>query len=223
MHHLGWLRRRRRTIRARLRPHRGSIARVFFLLCLFSGAVAAQSSSTDSAALRPGDLVRLRIWREPDLSGDYRIDEHGSAVFPKIGPLNVGYLAPDSLRALLVASYSVYLQTPSIEVRFLRRVNVLGEVRNPGLYDVDPTMSIADVVAMAGGVTSDGDRERVELIRDGHPMSAARSPQDAVTRVALHSGDQLRVRQRGWFSRNTAVIAAGITGVALLGAAVIRP
>lgn len=167
--------------------------------------------------------MRLRIWREPDLSGDYRIDEHGSAVFPKIGPLSVGYLAPDSLRALLVASYSVYLQAPSIEVRFLRRVNVLGEVRNPGLYDVDPTMNIADVVAMAGGVTPDGDRGRIELIRDGHPMSAALSPQDTATRVALHSGDQLKVRQRGWFYRNTAVITAGITGIALLGAAVIRP
>jgi protein involved in polysaccharide export with SLBB domain len=96
-------------------------------------------------------------------------------------------------------------------------------VRNPGLFDVDPTMRIADLLAMAGGVTQDGDRGRVELIRDGRPISASLSEQDVLASVALRSGDQLRVGQRGWLARNTGVVAAAITGAALVGAAVIRP
>src|SRR6476469_7553495 len=53
---------------------------------------AAQGSPAGAAGpvnpiLQPGDLVRRKSWREPDLSGDYRVDENGVAVFPKIGPL----------------------------------------------------------------------------------------------------------------------------------------
>src|SRR5271163_4739261 len=55
------------------------------------------SASAGSAVLLPGDVVRLRIWREPDLSGDFPVDEHGTAVFPKIGPTPVAQVTTDSL------------------------------------------------------------------------------------------------------------------------------
>src|SRR3954468_5685594 len=111
--------------------------------------------------LQPGDLVKLVIWREPDLSGSYRVNERGVATFPKIGPLPVNRISTDSLESLLVSSYAAYLQNPSIDVTFLRRVNVLGEVKSPGLYDVDPTMTVNDVLALAGGVTSEGNLKKI--------------------------------------------------------------
>jgi polysaccharide export outer membrane protein len=167
-------------------------------------------------------LVRLKIWREPDLSGDYRIDEKGVAIFPKIGPLPVSRLPTDSLESLLVSSYARYLQNPSIQVTFLRRINVLGEVKNPGLYDVDPTMSLADVIALAGGVSPDGNPKKIELLRRGERQSVQLSPQSRLTDVPLRSGDLLRVPQRSWLSRNGPVVAAGITAVALIATAVVR-
>jgi polysaccharide biosynthesis/export protein len=175
-----------------------------------------------NAVLQPGDLVRLKIWREPDLSGDYRLDENGVATFPKIGPLSVGRLSTDSLKTLLVSSYSRYLQNPSVEVTFLRRVNVLGEVKNPGLYDVDPTMTVADVLAMAGGVTSDGNSKKIELLRLGQEGSTHVSSGSLLADSPLRSGDQLRVPQRSWLSRNAGVVVgAGITSVAIIVTAVI--
>jgi protein involved in polysaccharide export with SLBB domain len=190
-------------------------------------SMAAQHSPAGASrgvnpTLQPGDLVRLKIWREPDLSGDYRIDENGVAVFPKIGSLPVSQLTTDSLKSLLVSSYSVYLQNPSVEVTFLRRINVLGEVRNPGLYEVDPTTTVADVVAMAGGVTPDGNSKKIELLRRGQHGSAKVSTQSRLSDWSLHSGDQLRVPQRSWLSRNGTVVAAGITAAALVATAVIR-
>jgi protein involved in polysaccharide export with SLBB domain len=173
--------------------------------------------------LRPGDLVRLKIWREPDLSGDYRVDETGVATFPKIGPLAVGRLPTDSLKPLLVSSYSRYLQNPSVEITFLRRVNVLGEVKSPGLYDVDPTMSVTDVVAMAGGATPTGNPKKIELLRDGKRMPTKISLHSRLQDSQLRSGDQLRIPQRSWLSRNTTVVAAGITAAALITTAIIRP
>jgi len=121
--------------------------------------------------LRPGDVVRLRIWREPDLSGDFQVDERGSAVFPKIGPVPVASISADSLESMLIGVYSTYLRNPSIEITLLRRVNVLGSVRNPGLYPVDATMTVADALALAGGVTPEGDQNRLDLRRAGRTLS----------------------------------------------------
>ena len=190
-------------------------------------AIAAQDASAGpgrgvSPVLQPGDLVRLKIWREPDLSGDYRLDEDGVAIFPKIGPLPVSRLSTDSLKALLLSSYAHYLQNPAVEVTFLRRINVLGEVKNPGLYDVDPTLTMADVVAMAGGVSPDGNSKKIELLRQGQRGSAQVSSESRLADSPLRSGDQLRVPQRSWLSRNGTVVAAGITAAAIIATAAIR-
>ena len=125
-------------------------------------AVAATDTTT---VLRPGDVVRLRSWREPDLSGDFPVDETGVVVFPKIGPLTVTREAPESLKSKLVSAYQRYLRNPSIDVTMLRRVNILGEVRNPGLHPVDPTMTVADAIALAGGVTPIGSADKIEVRR----------------------------------------------------------
>src|ERR1700677_767450 len=60
----------------------------------------ASDTSAGSATLLPGDIVRLRIWREPDLSGDFPVDERGTVVFPKIGPTAVAAMTTDSLKHL---------------------------------------------------------------------------------------------------------------------------
>jgi polysaccharide export outer membrane protein len=186
-------------------------------------AQEAPARAGAEAVLQPGDLVRLKIWREPDLSGDYRVDENGVAVFPKVGPLPVARLSPNSLRSHLVSDYDRYLQNPSIEVTLLRRVNVLGEVKNPGLYDVDPTMSVADVLAMAGGVTTEGNPKKIELLRQGKHKPVQLTPQSRLADAPLRSGDQLRIPERSWLSRNGTVVAAGITAAALVTTAMVRP
>jgi protein involved in polysaccharide export with SLBB domain len=136
-----------------------------------SASQAAAPATGVNPVLRPGDMVRLRIWREPDLSGEYHVDEHGVAVFPKIGPVAVGQLSTDSVKSLLVASYTQFLQNPSVEVVFLRRINVLGWVKNPGLYYVDPTMTLADALARAGGVSPDGNAKKIALFHGGERVA----------------------------------------------------
>ncbi len=165
---------------------------------------------TINPVLEPGDVVRLNIWREPDLSGDYPVDEAGATVFPKVGSLPVGHLSADSVKAILISRYSVYLKSPSITVTFLRRVNVLGEVKTPGLYHVDPTMTVADVLALAGGVEPDGNPNGIELIRDGERLPVRLTRQSPIAGSALRSGDELLVSRRSWLSRNTGIIGAGL-------------
>jgi polysaccharide export outer membrane protein len=172
--------------------------------------------------LRPGDRVRLNIWREPDLSGEYQVDERGEVVFPKLGAMRVTDLSADSLKQLLVHDYTAYLRDPSVEVTLLRRVNVLGAVRSPGLYQVDQTETIADVLAQAGGPTSDGKPDRVELRRDGAKTGTRLTRDSHLFTSGVQSGDQLWVPQRSWLSRNTGLVAAALTATAIVFAATLR-
>jgi polysaccharide export outer membrane protein len=175
-----------------------------------AAASAAASVDTTGATLKPGDVVRLKIWREPDLSGDFVVDERGSVVVPKLGRVPVVGLSPDSLKSQLISSYSVYLRNPSIDVVLLRRITILGGVRNPGLYPVDPTMTLADAYALAGGIAPEGKLDEVQLVRGTQRTTYKISGATRIGDTPLRSGDQLYVPTRPWLSRNTGAVTAAI-------------
>lgn len=170
----------------------------------------ASVADTTGGTLKPGDVVRLKIWREPDLSGDFLVDETGAVVLPKLGRIQVVGLSPDSLKSNLINSFSVYLRNPAIDVVLLRRITILGGVRNPGLYPVDPTMTLADAYTLAGGIAPEGKLDEVELVRGGQRTSYKISGTTRIADTPLRSGDQLYVPTRSWLSRNTWAITAAI-------------
>ena len=181
-----------------------------------------RTENRSEVVVRAGDKVRLKVWREPDLSGEFAVDEDGMVVLPKIGPVEVQKLSTDSLKTLLVSRYSSSLRNPAVEVTVLRRVNVLGAVRNPGVFHVDPTTTVADVLALAGGVSPQGNENHIELLRDGQRQPVQLSRESRVADSPILSGDQLYVGERNWFERNTGLIAAVVTGTAFILAAMIR-
>lgn len=173
--------------------------------------------------LQPGDVIRLRIWREPDLSGEFPVDESGTAVFPKLGSTKVGSITADSLRSLLVSTYAQYLKDPAIEVTFLRRVTILGAVNHPGIYPVDPTMTIHDAFALAGGTLPNGNPKHFELRRGGQQVDVDFSQDTPIGRTQIRSGDELYVPERSWMSRNGIyVIGAAITATAIIVSTLVR-
>lgn len=201
-----------------------SCLRLVALCSALWAGVPALAAQAPTSGLQPGDMVRLKVWREPELSGDFRVDERGEVVFPRIGPVLVPRLSADSLRRQLVKTYSAYLRDPSIEVTLLRRVNVQGAVRTPGLYQVDQTQTIADVLALAGGATSDGKADRVELVRGGKRIGVRLDRQTRLFDSPLQSGDQLWVAQKSWFARNSGnLVGAGITATAIIVTTFARP
>jgi polysaccharide export outer membrane protein len=193
-----------------------SIAKVSLPLLLLSAIVGDRGAAQQAPAtrtpnhLQPGDVIRLRIWREENMSNEFRVDATGTVVFPRLGPWPVTGKDPDALKAELVEAYARYLRTPSIEVTFLRRILVGGAVLKAGVYHVDPTMTVRDVLLEAGGPTPVGRTDRVELIRDGSVLQARLRQDLPIVESPIRSGDQLFVPERTWLSRNTnAAVAAG--------------
>lgn len=156
----------------------------------------------ETNSLLPGDVIRVQIWREESLSGEFQVDERGSVVLPLIGTRQVSGISPDRLREELTEEYGKYLVNTAVNVTLLRRVNVLGEVRMPGQYTVDATNSVADVIAKAQGVTAEGDAEDIVLVRGGQRLRAGLAGTLSLQEAGIRSGDQILVGKRSWTSRN---------------------
>jgi polysaccharide biosynthesis/export protein len=193
-------------------------------LVAFVRPSAAQQPAAVKASqeyVQPGDVVKLWIWREEELSGEFLVPNTGMVVFPKIGAQQVTERPMPELRDALLAEFQKYLRNPSIEITFLRRVNVLGAVRKPGVYPLDPTMTVAMALAMAEGTTPEGRSDRVELIRDGERLIANINQRTKIAELPIRSGDQLFVPERSWMSRNTGLVAALVSGAfSLVGLAI---
>lgn len=176
-----------------------------------SAPQGADSTQLSFSSLAPGDFILVKIWREPDLSDTVQVDNDGLAVFPKLGPIPVTGIRPDSLERLLVRDYSRYLQNPSIRVTVLRRITIWGAVQRPGTYPVDLTMRITDALALAGGASSEGKSDKVELRRGStRRMIDLSDKTERVGDLSLRSGDQLFVPSRSWVSRNPGLIVGTI-------------
>lgn len=181
--------------------------------------LVADSDRGDGASaqpLAPGDAIHLAFSREPDLGGDFPVDEDGTVALPLLGIRTVRQRSPTELKRSLLTEYAQQIRNQDVRITMLRRVRILGAVKNPGLYRVDPTMTVVDAVALAGGATEQGKLKQVRVFRDGHEVG---SPLDLNARLLpqLHSGDQIVVPERSWFSRNGGyVVAAGISAVGII-------
>lgn len=185
---------------------------------------AAQASLAQSSTptLFSGDLLEISIWREPELSGRFPVDEEGIVTLPLLGPVPVLGVPVPELRRHLLAEYGRDLRNPSITITPLRRIHVLGEVTQPGLFPVDLTVSLAGAVAMAGGATPVGDLEKIRIVRDGVVILEGAVANEDLTSIDVRSGDQIIVERRGWFERHSAFLVSTVIGAAGIMVSILR-
>ena len=166
--------------------------------------------------MMPGDAIRVSFSEEPGLNGEFAIDETGTVSLPLLGARIVVDQSPVAVKVQLAEEYARRTRNQSVQVAYLRRVRVLGEVQSPGLYHIDATMTFDDAIALAGGTNNQGNLENVTLVRDGEEVANGLDVTRSVS-TAVHSGDQIYVPKTSWFSRNGAVIiGASIAGLATI-------
>ena len=187
---------------------------------LFAPAAAAQAGvpaepaapRSEPVSLQPGDVVKVDIWREKDLSGEFPVDEDGTVVLPLIGERRVMGMNARDLRRQLESDYRELVRNPSITITPLRRINVLGEVRQPGIFNVDPTVSLVGAVALAGGHTPDGNLRDVRVVREGTVIRSRPALGTSLQDLDVRSGDEIYVGRRSWLDRNSpAALAAAVS------------
>lgn len=172
-----------------------------------------QLEAVRTAEVLPGDRISLRIWREPEWSGQFDVDDRGVVVLPRLGPTEVAGRSVATIRSELAERYREYLRNPAVEVTVLRRIGVHGEVRAPTLYWVDLTMTLRDAVALAGGITPQGDPNRIVVERRGERIRFDHAETAATVAAGLESGDQIVVERRNWFALNTPFVISTVVSV----------
>ena len=141
-------------------------AAVLVLLCSVAGASAAATE----VPLGAGDVLRLSVYGNPDLSLETRVSETGGITFPLLGQVSVGGLtvaaAEKKIGGLLESGGYLKKAQVNIIVSLLasQQVSVLGQVNRPGRYPVDGRRSVLDMLALAGGIAADGG-DTVSLVR----------------------------------------------------------
>lgn len=186
-------------------------------------ASAAEVAERASAArVDVGDRVRVKVWREPQYSDDnLTVDAAGQIVLPRVGALPVTGMAIGTLQDSVRGRLAVYLRDPVVTVTVLRRVGLQGEVRAPGLYYVDPTTTLRDVIAQGGGLTEAANTSQVSVVRGGRQLSLA-AVGDRASLGELRSGDAIVVGRRSWLSRNALAAVSALGVVVSVGVQVFR-
>lgn len=164
-------------------------------------------------SLQPGDLLKVEVWRERDLSGEFPVDTDGTLVLPLLGVHRVQGVPYTQLRDSLMAGYQRQLRNPSITLVPLRRVSVFGEVNRPGVYTLDPTMTLAGAVASAGGATVNGDVRKIRIVRGSSVIQSSLGGTETLTAANVRSGDQIIVDRRTWLDRNSPVVISALISV----------
>ena len=189
------------------------------------GARAPKVSGASTAiVLRNGDGIRVEIKDEKDLSGQFDIGADGQVLLPAIGLVRVSGRPFDEVQAELRAAYGKELVNPVVRISPLLRIAVLGEVRQPGLYLIDETYQVSDVLARAGGLAPSADASKIVVTRLGGDVAARFNSESVHQPLAFRSGDQLHVDRRSWTRENLGVLlgTAGSLAVAIITGMIVR-
>ena len=181
--------------------------------------VVADSLSRSVGVLRPGDAVKIAVFRDSELTREYLIDSRGQLQIPGLGVIQAAGLDPDQLKtSIRQALIQLGTTNPQISVQPLVRVSVLGEVRAPALYPVDPGISLIQLLTIAGGPTPNANLRRTRVVREGRVFEV--DLESALTgsasgRVVLYSNDVVVVPKKTGFTRETLQFMLGLTTTAL--------
>jgi polysaccharide export outer membrane protein len=166
---------------------------VFGLVMMLSGHLQAAS---EQYKLGPGDKVRVTVFGDDQLSGEFQVDATGAIAMPLIGDVDAHGRTTNELAAAIAEKLSKdYLKNPkiSVEVTDYRPFYILGEVKNPGSYPYVNGMRVMNAVALAGGFTYRAREGRMKINRD---VDGQLEELEADQSTVVQPGDVIEVPER---------------------------
>jgi protein involved in polysaccharide export with SLBB domain len=157
---------------------------------------ASAASPSGTYVLGPTDRVRLKVYGEADISGEYEVDSAGFVSIPLAGHVKAAGLTTRQLeKGISSALAKGIVRDPrvNVEIALYRPFYILGEVKKSGEYPYRMGLTVMDAVATAGGFTYRANENKVYLRRSGSTVEeiyALDSP------VLIFPGDNVRVPER---------------------------
>src|SRR5580704_8195910 len=153
----------------------------------------------DTEKLGPNDRVRITVFGQPTLTGEYTLDGNGVLAFPLIGNVPADGSTTIQLQQAIAAKLEPdFLVNPNVSAEIVTRrpFYVIGEVQKPGNYPYVTDMTAVNAIAMAGGFTRRAKKNDFyirRLDKDGKMVRI-----EANVGTVLQAGDTLEVRERSF-------------------------
>lgn len=182
------------------------------LVPLVALALAVPVSAQESPltyGLKPGDQLTVSFYTSAgeevnEIAGELTIARDGAVFLPFIGTVQVAGLDAPAIRNRLVSLYAPYFEEPVVDVEARLRVSVTGAVARPGNFFVDPTTTLVDLLAEAGGANEIApvidrvfaDPSQSRLVRGGQVTIVdirADAPDPSLAAIPVESGDWLYI------------------------------
>jgi len=138
-----------------------------------------KTTPTPSQASKPSleyiigeeDVLGILVWQNPDLSQDAIVRPDGKISFPLVRDVQASGLTITQLDEEITQRLKEYIKYPEVSISIKKlggkKVIVLGEIKNPGVYSVTGAKTILEAVGLAGGFTKDAVSSSVVVIRGG--------------------------------------------------------
>jgi len=188
-----------------LRERLKYVALLLTVAALTGCGTSASVVDTNSAALAggtahhlsPGDKLKISVFNEPDLTGEFAVAENGNIAFPLVGELKAAGLGVDEFKADLVGKLQGgFVRNPRVNIDVLnyRPINITGEVKNAGQYPYRPGMTAQDVAAIAGGYTYRANESTLQVIRGANKNQITVDLRK--DNIAIFPGDSVKISER---------------------------
>jgi polysaccharide biosynthesis/export protein len=196
------------TLRGRRWPRFLPLTLLLLSACATSGGTAPLSESPVVPLAvwdyvpRQGDVLRVQVWPESALGGEFPIERTGEVYLPALGPVQAEGRSVGELVVDLRARYGEDLRMPVVTVLPIFPVTVLGPgIGSPGVYQMDPRQGMVGLLVQAGGLRPGADEQNIKLYRGTQIFTY--NFQDVLARggaslnTPLQSGDLIVVERKG--------------------------
>lgn len=153
------------------------ILRFFLVLMVLAGAAAQAADPAPDYTLAAGDVIKIAVFQNPDLTLETRVSESGAITYPLIGEVGLGGLSVAAAEKVIAKALGDggFIRQPQVTITLQQirgnQVSILGLVNRPGRYPLETAnMRLTEALAVAGGVAVAGaDTAILVGSRDGKP------------------------------------------------------
>lgn len=137
------------------------------ILCC--GALGLAAGQDAAYTVKPGDLLTISVWKEPDLQGPVLVRPDGGFSFPLVGQVDANGRTVAQLQQTVTERLRKYISDPvvTVTVQEVRgnKVYVIGQVNKPGEFIVNPRVNVMQALSMAGGFTAFASLGDIRILR----------------------------------------------------------
>ncbi len=164
-----------------------------------------EAPSVAGYGLQPGDIIRISVWREPELDQGVMVRPDGAISFPLTGDISVQGQTVEQVTSAITERLSEFIPNPvvtvSLQENLGNRIYVTGRVNQPGVFLINRPIDVMQALAIAGGLTPFADQDGIKVLRrqSGEQITIpfdykqVRKGQNLQQNVMLRPGDTLIV------------------------------